>query len=285
MFLTLDILEKFGACQKGKSYLKKNYPNGAELSELILDQNIPFEMLHWGKEHLRYTPGEYQLYIQRINVINSVGCYQSQNVHNSSFVSKSSGIYESEGVFSSEEVRCSKDIVKSKNVTNSKQIFYSSMVDSSQKVVRATNVTNSENIVGSSFIMDSKNIYKSEDIFDSENLRVCNSITNCYFCADCSNLTNSLFCFGQKEGEYLVFNRLVNKKRFDVIFEQYKKFIGAGLVFVESWPENLLKKQVPEKKKIASDFYSILSKDFFAWVSTLPGYSSELFNKIIGKEF
>ena len=35
MFLTVDILKERRACEKGINFVKKNYPNGVELSEII----------------------------------------------------------------------------------------------------------------------------------------------------------------------------------------------------------------------------------------------------------
>ena len=73
MFITADLLRKYGACEQGIKYIERFYPNGAEMIDVIRDRHISKDFLHWGREYLTHTPEELAAYFTACDIINSEG--------------------------------------------------------------------------------------------------------------------------------------------------------------------------------------------------------------------
>jgi hypothetical protein len=176
-------------------------------------------------------------------------------------------------IYSSEFIDSSKVVVDSKYVDDSAYIYNSDFVSNSNKILDARNVTNSSEVVSADYVMD------SYGVFDSKNIVNCHAIwkgenqTDCAFCFGCQNLTNSLFCIQITDGDYYLFNKKIDKNRYEMIHKQYHKYIKAELHFTNGWPEgnNLPIKSYDYRKHLAD-----IPDSFWAWVRTLPGYSPDI---------
>jgi hypothetical protein len=48
MYITLDILQKRGACQEYLDFFAKRFPDGVEMLHMIERGHMPYHALHWG---------------------------------------------------------------------------------------------------------------------------------------------------------------------------------------------------------------------------------------------
>jgi hypothetical protein len=87
--------------------------------EIIQDRHIDKEFLHWGRENLTHTSEELAAYCEACDIVNSVGFWYSQKIHNSRNVIKSKKVDGSERIFHSKEVSNSSDIVHGEDVSDS----------------------------------------------------------------------------------------------------------------------------------------------------------------------
>jgi hypothetical protein len=60
-----------------------------------------------------------------------------------------------------------------------------------------------------------------------------------------------MFCNGLQNAEYCIFNKPVNKQRFDLFLQQYNSFMTTELAFSPHWPNYCLVETLP---KITADF-------------------------------
>ena len=107
MFITVDTLQKRGACQEYLDFFQKHYPDGVEMLYMIEQEDIPYHALHWGYKWLDPSKEEVTAYWKRVAVINSKGVDESDHVTNSKIIVSSSRIAD-----------C-RDIIDSKDVTSS----------------------------------------------------------------------------------------------------------------------------------------------------------------------
>ena len=198
-----------------------------------------------------------------LNVRYSSNC---EDIENSQFAHNSSGVYNSS------------DISDCLEVENSTKIFKSQFVTNSKKVLDSSNVENSENIVLSNFVYNSHNIYDSEDILRCSELRECHSLTDSYFCAESKNLKNCLFCHKLCDKEYHIFNKPVDKDRYENIKNRYLRLVDFDLPYLKvEWPHQILRSLEPVKNLHYSKHYQNLSDKFCKWIVTLQNYDDEIF--------
>ena len=274
MLITAELLERYGACERGVEYVRHFYPNGASMIDIINDKNVEKEMLHWGRTKLSHSDEELAAYCKACGIVNSEGFWYSIDVRDSKNVIKSKGVERCERVFYSNDVTNSFDVVNGDFVDDSSQIFTSSMVDKSNKILHCANVSASENICFSTVVARSRNIYESKNVFDSSEIVRCDNVTASYFCQDCKNIKHCLFCAGIDDVEYHVFNQPVDKERFELFLQQYLRFMNVMLEFSPEWPENLCVAHAPSTSKRPFDWFKPVSSKFWKWARTLPGYDS-----------
>lgn len=281
MFITLEDLERYKACENGKRYIRRFHPQGFEMSELVHDRHIPRSFVHWARNNLPCTDQEIQLYNKRMNIQNSENFHCSHNISNSAFVKYSWNVEDSFHIFNSENIKNSQDIVRSEEIENSKKIYFSQFVDESAEVYISNNINQSSDVVNSSMVTNSSNVIDSFNIFNSSEIESCNNLTNCFFCSHCKNLLNCLFCFGIEDKEYFVFNEFVGPERYELFKKQYDKIIKSEKIEMCTWPpEKILVIQKPKRKNISWEYYKEISSKLKKWAKTLPGFSEELFYKL-----
>lgn len=282
MFLTLDILEQYGACEAGKKWFASHYPEGTELINLINHESVSTEILHWGYANLTTTEEEKKAYWKRLNIDceNLHTIYKSDNIRNSEWVTRSSKVVDSEHVYSSKEITSSTSILSSEEVSNSHQVYDSEFIDSSKRVLCSKNVTNSYNIVNSDYVVNSHSIMNAAAVTDSAFVDGwlaggSKQIKNCRFIMECSNLRHSLFCNKISDGEYMIFNKQVDAADYELIVKQLDKRLEgfeSELVKEGEWPKSTIPLDAPHVQRNIIKQYANLPASFWRWVKTLPGY-------------
>lgn len=280
MRITVELLQKHGSCEKGIKYIEQNFPNGIEMIDIIQHPNVEVEFLHWGREHLGYSPEELAAYEKACNVINSNNYWYSSNLYNSNFIVKSDDIKNSNRIFYSNDIEASNDIVSCETITSSNQIFISSIVDNCSHIFHSINIGNSKNVLFSQMISRSKNIHGSKNIFTSSEIIKSERVTDSYFCQNCKNIKHCMFCENLEDAEYYIFNQPVDKERFEFLVEQYKRFMQYDLNFVSFWPEDLIKAYSPAVIVKFNEWYKTISTKFWKWVRTIPNFDSMLLYNI-----
>lgn len=214
-----------------------------------------------------------------------VGCsnyYNCQNIQDSQYIVNSIGVDFSSFVHDSTEVSHSTDIYKSDDVTNSFCVFESQFIYCSNKIFGSTSIENSSNVLISKGIYNSHNIYASSNIIASSELRFCENITTSNFCTNSKKLKNCLFCDDIEDKEYHVFNKPIDKERFEIIIRQYQRIMGnIELDYMrEPWPESMLIPSIPSPFSYFNKHYLQLPDKFWKWVKTVPGYDADLLYKM-----
>lgn len=280
MFITADILRKYGACGQGIRYIERFYPNGAEMIDIIRDRHINKEFLHWGREHLVITSEELAAYHAVCNIVNSEGFWYSEKVYDSKYVIKSKNVKQSQGIFNSADISNSTDIVDSDDIEKSQQVFHSSMVEKSNQICRSKNVSSSHNICNSTMIAWSANVIDSNNVFDSSEIIKSKGVIDSFFCQNCNNIEHCLFCENLDNAEYCIFNKPVGKSIFELISKQYKKYMNITLDFIRDWPKELVANVYVSPTRKFDDWYSSIPQKTWDWVRTLPNFDSMLLYNI-----
>lgn len=270
MFITVDILQQRGVDLDLIEYISTNYPNGIEAIELIT-KDVPMSYLHECYKWLDLDKKEIDAYWQRTCVINSEGVDESDHIINSELISRSSRVDNSHNIYDSDNVTNCEYVVDSTFIDNSNNIYASDFVDCSYKILDSQNITNSNQVVDSSYVVNCHGIYECENVVDCHTIWKSKNLTNCNFCFDCQEISNALFCIQQIEGEYLLFNKKIDKTRFEMIHKQYKRYASIWCTMAEDWPiGNNYPKKIYDYRKHIKD----IPASFYAWVKTLPGYDA-----------
>lgn len=283
MYITLEILQKRGACQEYLDFFTKHFPNGVEMLYMIEHGHLPYHGLHWGYKWLDPNEEEIRAYWKKICVENSEGIDESDHITNSSIVVKSSRVDNCQTIYACKDVTDSHNISCSDFVDNSSFISRSSFIDNSTFILNSKNVENSNEVVDSTYIINSSGVTDSTNIVHCHTIwRSCN-LTDCGLCFNCTNLTNSLFCLNAENGEYLLFNKPIDKMRFEMIFKQFHKYASTPSTMTKGWEDGVY---YTEAQKI-TDFRQhtkSLPSVFWEWVKTLPGYDPMIMYSITFRE-
>lgn len=269
MFITVDILQKHGAEEEDVALFEAFFPKGLIGSEFLLDPRTPLEFIHWAYKWLDFDKNEKEIYNLRVAVKNSQGVDESDHITNSELISHSSRVDNSHNIYDSEDIASCEYIVKSKFVDSSDNVYSSDFVDNCYKILGSKNATNSNQVVDSSYVVNCHGIFECENVVDCHTIWRGKNLTDCGFCFGCQDISNALFCTQQNEGEYLLFNKKIDKTRFDMIYKQYKRYAAAWCTMAEGWPVDggYPKKTYDYRKHIKN-----IPDSFYSWVKTLPGY-------------
>ena len=89
MFITVDILQKRGACQEYLDFFASHFPDGVEMMQMIEQGHLSYHALHWGYKWLDPNEEEVAAYWKRVRVENSEGVDESDHITNSKIISHS----------------------------------------------------------------------------------------------------------------------------------------------------------------------------------------------------
>lgn len=272
MYITLDILQKRGACQEALDFFAKRFPDGAEMLYFIEKVHLPEHFLHWGYEHLDPSKEEEAAYWKKVKVTDSLGVYQSYHVENSSVVSKSRVVWDSNIVYDSKEVRASAVILNSQFIEESLSVANSSFIERGTYILDSTNITDSKEVVESTYVGNSQGVFKSTNILNGTAIWHSDNLTDCGFCSHCKDLTRSLFCSQMEGGDLLLFNKPIDEARYKMIARQFDKF-GVFLTLMEEWQNgNYIPKAYYDYRK----HFQAIKEAFWQWVRTLPNFDPEI---------
>jgi hypothetical protein len=282
MFLTLETLEQYKACENGKKWFARHFPEGGELIDVISHKYATPEILHWGYTHLPTTAEEQRIYWEKLQIDceETATIYECDHIKDCKWVTRSSHVEDSEFVFSSKNVTHSEDISLSEDVSDSQKIFGSEFVYSSKRVAHSKNVTDSYNIVNSDYVVNSHSIMNASAVTNSAFVDAwlvggSRQLKDCRFIMDCTNLKHSLFCHKISDGEYMVFNKQVDAADYELIVKQLDKILAnyeAELVVEGEWPYHTIPLDSPKIQRNIIKQYGNLPSTFWRWVKTLPGY-------------
>ena len=272
MYITLDILQKRGACQEALNFFAKHYPDGVDMLYAIEKGHLPEHFLHWGYEHLDPNEEELAAYWKKVQVENSQGVIESARVYNSSLIRTSHDVFDSCRVYNSRNIKDSGEIVQSEEVENSTQIAASMFVLDSNQVLQGKNITGCNERYNSSYIVNSDGVFYSDDVCDSSAIWNSGGISDCFFCADCKDLYKSLFCQGIKEKNFMLFNKTIDERHFEMIVKQYNRY-KPKIEFLRNWD---LFGQIPTVDFDYRKHLQNIEEKFWTWVKTLPGYDPKV---------
>ena len=287
MFLTIEELKDKKPCASGYKYFLKNFPNGAEIMDVLNDKNIPTQVVHWGMENLPLSKEEINRANEVLNNVDSSDFYCCSNLKNCSYITNSDFITSSRFVHGSKYVDNSSTVVDSNDVNNSSLVFKSEFVNDSNKVNVSTSIRNSTNINDSSSIIDSRNICESTDILGSGELFRCNNLTDSYFCSNSRDLNNCLFCYDIVGADYYIFNKKVDERRYKAYLEEYKNLMkDIFFDYVEEWYEDPIVKVLLKQNIRWDKHYIPITDRFWKWAKTLPNYDTKILYSItLNSEF
>ena len=288
MYLTYDKLENFGAREELLSFFKKNYPNGANLIDIISNKDLPNQDLYWLQSGYTFSSEMNEIVRRKLNITNSKysSIYRSSDIDNSLYIIDSEKVKDSEYIFQSSKIMKCNNVEDSKQVSLSSCVCNSYFVDNSERVLGSNNVTNSNDVYYSNFVLDSKSIVNSHTVSNSSYVSAfakngSKNITDSYFIMNCSNLKNCLFCEGIKDKEYYLFNKPFPEKLYGLLVKQMKEVLGDYTMNLSS---NWIKGTIPfNTPTINTDFrtrYNNLPKEFWDWVITLPNYDQKVLYNI-----
>jgi hypothetical protein len=89
-----------------------------------------------------------------------------------------------------------------------------------------------------------------------------------------------LFCESLDGVEYYIFNKPVDKDLYEMLEEQYLKYMGGQLNFIKEWPEDMAVSVYISPTRKFDDWYHTISDKFWKWARTLPNYDSMLLYNI-----
>ena len=289
MFLTLEILEQYGACENGKKWFARYFPDGGELIDVITHKYVTPEVLHWGYTHLATTVAEQEAYWNKleVNAPHRWSIYESDKITNSTYVSRCSRVKDSTYVFSSKDIIESHNISSCANVERSNQIFGSEFVYDSAEVCQSNNINQSVNIVNSDYVVRSSSIMNSAVVTNSHYVYGLvtghtRQIKGSAFITDCRNLKNCLFCAYIENGEYLLFNKPIDPDQFDMIMNQMKSLLAEWRPeFIKGeWPKETVPLDAPQIQRNIIKQFAGLPEQFWRWVKTLPEYNPSILYSI-----
>lgn len=281
MFLTLETLEQYRACESGKKWFARHFPEGGELIDVISHKYVTPEILHWGYTHLTTTEEEREIYWQKLNidVAERWTIYESDHIVDSSYVTRSSKVRSSSYIFSCKDVVDSNNISGSKNIERSRQVFNGEFVYDSEKVYLSKNINQSLNVINSDYVVRSSSILNCAVITNSHYVHSLivgrtKQIKDSAFITDCYNLKSCLFCTNIHDSEYMLFNQPIDPDQFDMIMKQMQNIMsGWQADFVkEEWPEETIPLDSPQLQRNVIRQFENLPEVFWRWVKTLPGY-------------
>ena len=220
---------------------------------------------------------EVSAYWKQVFVENSEGIHESDHIFGSKLIADSSEITDSEEVYGSTNVNTSCYIVNSEDVEHSQDVGNSSFVWDSGQVLNSSNITNSTEVFESTYVVNSDGIFRSSNVMECMAITNSHDLTDCGYCADCKNLKNALFCQGVVDGEYMLFNKPIDKARFEIIYKQFKKF-SPRVRLTTSWER--VSGQLPRVNYDYRKHHRDISIGFWRWVRTLPNFDSMIIYSI-----
>ncbi len=256
MRITPETLEHYDACPAGITWLKENYPDGVETSDLIHQMPSDPTFIVWALRYLRLTPEEESAAFEALHIKKSARVRMSWNVTNSSAIYGSHDIVDSNRVGSSENVTRSKDVYHSTLVTDSSNISNCNNIEYSRFVYGSSNISFSSYIHVSDSISWSHAIINSLNIEDGVFSELCKNSTYITLCEAVENSQNCCLCFGMNGVSSYLFNKPSTATRVDEVQRHIR---------------DLYNDEYEVSKNLAT-FFSTISAPVINYIKSLPEY-------------
>ena len=283
MYLTLEELEKRKACDAGKKWFQRTFPNGGELMDVMKHKYVSTEMFHWGYANLSTSNEEKEFYRQKLNIKcgeKDFSIYESSDIDRSSYVTHSKNVENGHFVFHCEDVLNSSSVSQSSNVEDSECVYGSEFVFKSRNIFQSKNVTNGLCIINSDYVFNSDHIINAAAVKYSAyvgDLAVDSTkrIDHSYFITRGVDLDHCLFCSNLQGKKYHLFNKEITPEEYDIFVKQMSSILRGWepeLVVDNEWPKETVPLDDPRVQRNIIKQYNNLPDKFWRWVKTLPGY-------------
>ena len=279
MFVNLEILEKYNACENGIKTFKENYPNGVEIKDLLEDGKLQSSIIHWGFINLPVDESEKLIYFKKFNIINSLKTYFSENVENSY------GVIGSKMVRNSQYIERSKGVEGSTNCKGSRDVSGSDFVFKSKDVVFSQKVLNSSKIRFCNEIVGCKDLYECNNMDHCENMHFsfldfgCKNSNYIGFSSNLENCTNCLFCSNLKDKSFYLFNQPVDKDYFHSVWVEFEELVKNLTLqsFLIKYDDTKTEKEgieVDSEEVVFNNIYTKIPGDVYKFITSLPEYDA-----------
>lgn len=276
MFITVDLLKKYSACETGIRFVERLYPNGVEILDLLKNKHVPPEILHWGAQFLPVSPEERKKYEEYVEINTSANCERSEKVFDSANVYYSHNVKNSNFIKFCRDIRNCDDITSTENADSSAFIRNSDFIQSSQKIINGKNIFDCVNVINSSGINRSTNISNCRDISSCDKLW---SSTGCKYSGFSSFLTDCekvLFCTGLKYQACQLFNKPVEESVFQNVWDDYLARTSMAPIIIEKDNSFYYEDEVNPRAEAIFE----ITDSFRDWIKTLPNYNNFIMYQI-----
>lgn len=239
LFITADLINKYGASNEDISFLKESYPHGIFVFEILSDEiyDVSIDFIHWMYYNLPLTKEDKVKYLNYVEITNTSYFYNSYNVDKCSIIADSIFCENSSYIFGSSYIKNSLMIYNSEDITESYQVFNSQLITNSQCVYHSNHITDSKDILFSNYIENSKHIGYSKRAKNSIFAVGSKDIDTVYLSRNLFNCSNKLLCFDlQDNNEYMILNKEVSKSQFDKIWRIFDKTLTNKLCLIQPIP-------------------------------------------------
>lgn len=284
MLITSNFLQEYDAPALFVQYVKRKYPNGTDLIEVLNDIKLKdidnwLEYTSWCQQFLYLDNDDNELLARSLNNIGSVIFTKSTNLDNCSFVSNIKNARNCSYIHYCSDMDGCSTAVNCNNCTNCLQIYNTQYSKNSRNLIDCNSCDNCINTIKSNFILNSKSIYNSKSIINSDNLEDCEQCKDIHFSSKCHDLSHSFFCYNVS-GEYLLFNKPYEPELYDMIIAQYNS-LRKELDFHTDYPETeLLIATMPTFTYNYKKHYMSQTKQFWDWAQSLPNYNAYILYNI-----
>lgn len=275
MRIDMNLLDKYGACEQGKKYMARFYPDGAECIDLIHDKHLPIDFLHWGFKMLPASKEEIAAYHERVELKNCSGVYECRRCENSESLISCSDVKNSRMIFTSDDVSDSLYVMGSSHIRSSQHIYFSNQMDDCEAAYQCKSLVGCSAAYGASYSKNSYGLAQCEFCFNSRNLISCKQMESCEFCVDCANLTNCIFCYGITEGENLIFNKPAPTSVIEMAKTEFGNLGHHLLNLCDEWCPpylNLAPKMNIDPRQMFANFPA----ELWEFVKKLPNFDAQL---------
>lgn len=258
---------------------------GLDMMEIMQNEKIPVSALHYLRKICSLSPKEAAAYEARCRIENSYVVMSSERIKDSSYIINSTDVRNSEYIFGSNSIYDAGHVYNSTDVVFAQFVTNSEKVTNASKIIGSKNVTNSVQILESSDIFLSTNIFKSTSIHESDYIYISNNLDKSAFCGFCTDCARCLFCTNLHDANCYIFNKEVDYKTFERVYEELQIQLSAE--FSEFISVRKIDNQHAQDEFVYSSridgIFEGLSTKFFDWVKSLPQYSDFDFSLLFFK--
>lgn len=279
LLITKELLDEYNACESGKKYMDRFYPQGASCIDLIHDKHIPIDFLHWGFRMLPVSADEITEYEKRVELEKCFGYFECQRCKDSRNILKSKDVENSFLVCISDNVVNSSNVMSCSNIKDCVDVFYSVQLRDCSQVMNGRSLENCHNVHLGSYSKNCVGLVRSEFCFNSQNILNSKQMESCDFCADCANLKNSLFCFQVDGGENLIFNKPASPEIIEMARTEFEQLGDDSLTISSCWdPQYIM--LAPKVNIDPRDLFADFPDSLWEFVSHLPNFNPQILYNI-----